>query len=78
MQICDNSYLKRKAEYFPEVTDEQWHDWHWQVKHRITSVEDLKKYIKLTAQQEEDIQIVLGKFRIAITSFCSRSSGILA
>ena len=22
----------RRKEFFPEVTDEQWNDWHWQVK----------------------------------------------
>ena len=25
----------RRKEFFPEVTDEQWNDWHWQVKNRI-------------------------------------------
>ena len=25
----------RRAELFPNVTDEQWNDWKWQVKNRI-------------------------------------------
>ena len=37
----------RRKEFFPEVTDEQWNDWHWQVKNRIETLDQLKKYIRL-------------------------------
>ena len=33
---------------FLDVTDEQWNDWKWQVKNRIETVDDLKKYMKVT------------------------------
>lgn len=26
--------MSRRKEFFPEVTDQQWNDWHWQVKNR--------------------------------------------
>ena len=45
--------MSRRKEFFPEVTDQQWNDWHWQVKNRIETVDELKKYIKLTAEEEE-------------------------
>ena len=32
----------RRKEFFPEVTDEQWNDWHWQVKNRIETLDQLK------------------------------------
>lgn len=35
--------VNTRAKFFPNVTDEQWNDWHWQVKNRIESLEDLKK-----------------------------------
>lgn len=38
--------MSRRKEFFPEVTDQQWNDWHWQVKNRIETVDELKKYIK--------------------------------
>ena len=31
----------RRKEFFPEVTDEQWNDWHWQVKNRIETLDQL-------------------------------------
>ncbi len=37
--------VNRRFELFKDVTDEQWNDWKWQVKNRIETVEELKKYI---------------------------------
>ena len=37
----------RRKELFPNVTDEQWNDWKWQLKNRIETLEELKKYIVL-------------------------------
>ncbi|MFH0993248.1 MAG: lysine 2,3-aminomutase [bacterium] len=69
MLITNDSFLKRKAQYFSDVSDADWNDWKWQVKNRITTVEKLKKYIPLTEKQENDIKAVLGKFRMAITPY---------
>ena len=35
------------------ATPEQWNDWHWQLKNRITSPDELKKYIHLLPEEEE-------------------------
>jgi lysine 2,3-aminomutase len=62
-------YLERKLKYFPDVTDEQWNDWHWQVRNRITSVKELEKYFELDQEELEIIENVLGQFRMAITPY---------
>ena len=62
-------YLERRQKYFPDVTDEQWNNWHWQVKNRITTVNDLKKYIELDEEELDIINKVLGQFRMAITPY---------
>ncbi len=51
------------------ATEEQWNDWHWQLKNRITSYEDLKKYIKLTPDEEEVFKGGNFPFRMAITPY---------
>lgn len=51
------------------VTDEQWNDWKWQLKNRITDVETLKQVIPLTTEEEEGIKQVLTTFRMAITPY---------
>jgi len=62
-------YLDRKAKYFPNVSEEDWNSWQWQVKNRITTVEDLQKYIELDENELNIINNVLGQFRMAITPY---------
>ncbi|MCR5645318.1 MAG: lysine 2,3-aminomutase [Bacteroidales bacterium] len=59
----------RRKQLFPKVTDEQWNDWKWQVKNRIETLEDLKKYVKLTAEEEEGVRKTLSTLRMAITPY---------
>lgn len=54
---------------FPEVTDEQWNSWHWQVKNRIETLEQLKKYVELTEEEEEGVKESLKTIRMAITPY---------
>ena len=55
----------RRKEFFPEVTDEQWNDWHWQVMNRFETLDQLKKYIRLTPDVEEGIRESLKTIRMA-------------
>lgn len=54
---------------FQEIKDEKWNDWHWQIKNRVTSVEELKKHIPLNQYEEEGIKKCLKKLRMAITPY---------
>ncbi|MCJ7562020.1 MAG: lysine 2,3-aminomutase, partial [Thermoplasmata archaeon] len=35
-----------------DVTPEEWNDWKWQLRNRITSVDQLKQVISLTPEEE--------------------------
>ena len=59
----------RRFELFPNVTDEQWNDLKWQVKNRIETLEDLKKYVSLTPEEEEGVKKTLQTLRMAITPY---------
>lgn len=61
--------VNRRKELFPNVTDEQWNDWKWQVRNRIETLEELKKYIRLTAEEEEGVRKSLETLRMAITPY---------
>lgn len=63
-----NTINNRKL-MFPEVTDELWNDWKWQVSHRIETLEELKKCIDLTPEEEEGIKQSLKTLRMAITPY---------
>lgn len=59
----------RRFELFPNVTDEQWNDWKWQTRNRIETLEELKKYIPLTEEEEEGARKCLQTLRMAITPY---------
>ena len=59
----------RKNGLFRDVPDELWNDWHWQVKNRVETLEDLKKYIDLKPEEEEGVRRTLGRLRMAITPY---------
>ena len=61
--------VSRRELLFPNVPDEQWNDWHWQVRNRIETLEDLKKHIALTPEEEEGVMACLGTLRMAITPY---------
>ena len=54
--------ISNRKKLFPNVTDEEWNSWHWQVKNRVTTLEQLKKYIKLTKEEEDGIAKTLKNY----------------
>jgi len=48
---------------------EEWNDWHWQLRNRITSVAELKKYMQLTPEEEAVIKSSNFPFRASITPY---------
>ncbi|MFZ5647990.1 MAG: lysine 2,3-aminomutase [Bacillota bacterium] len=52
-----------------KATHEEWADWRWQIRNRITDVEELSKIIDLTELEKENISSCLKKFRMAITPY---------
>ena len=59
----------RENGLFLDIPDEQWNDWHWQVENRIETLDELKKYVNLTKEEEEGVATTLGKLRMAITPY---------
>jgi len=59
----------RRYELFEDVNNSDWNDWHWQIKNRITTVDELKKYLPLSKEQEEGIIKCLKELRMAITPY---------
>lgn len=62
-------HIDRRKKYFPNVKDEQWNDWKWQVSNRIKNAELLKKFIDISTKEMDMITEVLGQLRMAITPY---------
>ena len=61
--------VSRRKEFFPDVSDKDWNDWRWQVRNRIETLDELKKHIKLTEEEEAGIKESLKTLRMAITPY---------
>lgn len=51
------------------ATSSDWNDWHWQLKNRINSPEQLKRIFNLSEIETEEIRKVNFKYRFSITPY---------
>ncbi|MHA1620232.1 MAG: lysine 2,3-aminomutase [Promethearchaeota archaeon] len=61
--------VDRRQELFGDISDEEWSDWRWQVRNRIETVDELKKYLPLSEEEEESARQCVARFRMAITPY---------
>ena len=54
---------------YKDVNPLDWEDWHWQLRHRIRTKEELSEVIKLTADEEGGIKKANGRLSMAITPY---------
>src|SRR5712675_1077502 len=56
--------------FWKDVTDSDWNDWRWQLKHRITSAEQLQRYMPtLTPEEYAGAKLANHKLALAITPY---------
>src|SRR4030042_4681484 len=48
-----------KERFFPQITDQDWSDWHWQLRNRITDLRSLERILRVS----EDERLALGQHR---------------
>ena len=51
------------------VSEKEWNDWRWQLRHRITTFEQLKEIIELTPEEIEGIKHSKGRLALAVTPY---------
>src|ERR1043166_1335733 len=56
--------------FWSNVSDADWNDWHWQLKHRITSLEQLQRLMPtLTPEEIAGAKLANHKLALAITPY---------
>ena len=48
---------------------EQWNDWRWQVRHRLTKLEHFQQILDLSPEEEQGLAIAHEKFAVAVTPY---------
>lgn len=68
--------LSAEEEYQPnpwkEATEEEWDDWRWQLRHRVTRAEPLKLILNLSPEEIEAIEASKGRMATAITPYFAK------
>lgn len=59
----------KNIELFKDTTPDEWGDWKWQVKNRITDLEGLKRVVNISPEEEGGIKKTLAIFRMAISPY---------
>ncbi|HYE94947.1 MAG TPA: KamA family radical SAM protein [Rubricoccaceae bacterium] len=56
---------------FPQhnASEAEWHDWRWQMRHRVHDLDTLARYIRPTASEREAVEKTAGIFRWTITPY---------
>lgn len=58
-----------KDRLFSHVPQESWNDWCWQFRNRITTVEELTKFLPRLAREQVRLKLVTAKYPLAITPY---------
>ncbi len=59
----------QEIDLWKNVTDEEWRDWRWQIKNRISDIASLRRIIDIGDEKAGAIEKVLGSLRMAISPY---------
>ena len=55
--------------FFRDIPDSTWSDWKWQFWNRITTIDELTKFIPLSPEERDQIRLVTKKYPLSITPY---------
>ena len=61
--------LTIKEKFFNLVPEKDWNDWKWQFRHRITTVDELARYIPLSSKEQAEIKLVISRYPFSVTPY---------
>jgi lysine 2,3-aminomutase len=67
---CLKQFHSAGRGFWSDVSDADWNDWHWQMKHRITTAEQLQKFLPtLTPEEFAGAKLANTKLALGITPY---------
>ncbi|MDR3630894.1 MAG: KamA family radical SAM protein [Desulfocapsaceae bacterium] len=61
--------LSFRQRYFPAASQEDWNDWRWQLRHRLTSRRQLEKIVRLSEDEKNSFHFQNATLPVAITPY---------
>jgi lysine 2,3-aminomutase len=67
--VINSNTSEFKKKYFPQVTTDQWNNWHWQIHHSYTNFEKLAKILDVSSINDVDFLVKSKKLPLRITPY---------
>jgi lysine 2,3-aminomutase len=61
--------LTNRDRFFSHVPESMWSDWRWQFRNRITTIEELTRFLSLSAKEQTRLKLVTTKYPLSITPY---------
>jgi lysine 2,3-aminomutase len=55
--------------HWSETSDEDWFNWKWQMRNRLTKKEHFERFIQLTENENQGFDIAQNKLSVAVTPY---------
>ncbi len=63
------SIESRRRELFPNVGEGEWNDWRWQMRHAVTSLEEVMAFGRIPDSEREALARVMKKYPVIISPY---------
>ncbi len=60
-------FISHGPGYWPEVSPEDWGDWKWQLRNRITTLPQLERHLRLSKEERAGVLLSGNKLALAVT-----------
>jgi lysine 2,3-aminomutase len=67
--VTDGTAVINENRFLAPITRQNWNDWKWQFRNRITTVEELSNLIPLSAKEKTQLKLVTTKYPLAVTPY---------
>lgn len=64
-----SSASTKRNRFFGHVSEKDWCDWKWHFRNRVTTVEELTKYIPFSAEETARLRLVTVKYPLSVTPY---------
>jgi len=60
-------FVSHAPGFWPDVAPELWNDWKWQLKNRVTTLEQLERHVDLSDEERSGVLLSGDKLALAVT-----------
>ncbi len=65
--LPEKKFTSSAPGYWPDATPNQWNDWKWQMKNRVTTLAQLEKHLVLSQEERAGVLLSGNKLALAVT-----------